>query len=66
MKYKAAFSHKDTGALECGFEISAISDRQAVMLARTEEHRRGGSMKLCGLHEAIGAPELIRAVPYGN
>ena len=64
MIYKAAFLQRDTGALECGHVIKALSDDMAVRLARTEEHRRGRVWELCGLHEAIGLPELIRVVPY--
>jgi len=65
--YKAAFLHKDTGALDCGFEIQANTDEMAILLARTEEHRRGRTMELCGLHEETGrtaSGELIRVVLY--
>jgi hypothetical protein len=66
--YKAAFLHKDTGALECGFEVQADTDTMAVLLARTEQHRRHGIMELVGLHEVTGKAtngmDLIRVVDY--
>jgi len=68
MKYKAAYMHKDSGAIECGFEIDANTDEMAVLLARTEERRRFSAMELFGLHEVTGTAnngiDLIRSVKY--
>ena len=65
--YRAAYLHRDSGALECGFEIQANTDEMAVTLARTEAYRRQ-TMDLAGLHEVTGTAtnglDLTRTVAY--